>query len=62
MKPYNDVVRAVRASVPPKLKRLTPAVHVTALCIYCQYLVSEWFPVSGYKGNDNEEQGDMSGR
>jgi len=61
MKPYYDVVRAVRASVPPKLKRLTPAVHVTALCIYCQYLITEWFPLSGYNGNDTTESGDIDG-
>jgi len=61
MKPYYDVVRAVRASVPATLKRLTPAVHVTALCIYCQYLIAELFPLSGYNGNDNKELGDIDG-
>jgi len=62
MKPYYDVVKAVRASVSPKFKRLTLAVHVTALCIYCQYLIDEWFPVSGYNGNDEAESGDNNGR
>jgi len=62
MKPYYDFVKAVRASVPPKLKRLTLAVHVTALWIYCQYLLAEWFPFSGYNGNDEQNSRDIDGR